>query len=218
MTLDGKVAASHGRRTEISGPLGQEVAQRLRDQHDAVLVGVGTVIADDPRLTCRIEGGRNPRRIVLDSTLRTPDGAALLSQELSPGTLFICTDAATPARIGHLRALGASVRVYPGPRPALAAVLRDLGAEGVLSLLVEGGPTVHAGFLEARLAQRLVVTLAPSLLGGAQAPGPVAGSGLAALPVPVTSVSTQVHGGEIVLRATIGSRRAEAAAGSEDVR
>ena len=218
MTLDGKVAAGHGRRTEISGPLGRHVAQRLRDEHDAVLVGVGTVVADDPRLTCRIEGGRDPKRIVLDSTLRTPDSAALLSPELAPATLFICTEAATPARIGHFRALGASVRIYPGPRPALAAVLRDLGGEGVLSLLVEGGPTVHAGFLEAGLAQRLVVTVAPSLLGGAQAPGPVAGSGLAALPVPVTSVSTEVHGGEIVLRATIGTRRAEPAAGSEVVR
>jgi len=177
MSLDGKIAAAAGRPTALTGEAARVFTHGLRNVYDAVLVGVGTVLADDPRLTCRIPSGRDPLRVVVDSTLRTPAAARVVA-----GALIVTTAAAPPARIDALRAAGADVVVQPQARGRvdLAAALGDLGRRGILSVLVEGGGTVNASFVAGRLADKVVALVAPVLLGGSDAPTPLdASSGVA---------------------------------------
>jgi diaminohydroxyphosphoribosylaminopyrimidine deaminase/5-amino-6-(5-phosphoribosylamino)uracil reductase len=179
MSLDGKIAAEPGRPTPISGDAAREYAHLLRDTYDAVLVGVGTVLADDPLLTCRLTdgGGRNPRRIIVDSQLRTPLGARVVTGAHEAPTLIATTAAASRARIDALLQAGVHVMVQPhaGGRVDLTRLLRDLGAQGILSVLVEGGGTVNASLVADRLVDKVVAVVSPLLLGGAGAPTPIDG-------------------------------------------
>lgn len=176
VTLDGKIATVAGDAKWITGPAAREDVMRLRNGHDAVLVGVGTVLADDPRLTARLRGGRDPIRIVLDRELRTPTTAALLPGARGPRTIIVAAETASTAREAALVAKGAEV--WRGlDLPALA---QRLGGLGLTSVLVEGGGEVHASFLEARLADQLVLYIAPKIVGG-PAKSWVGGVGLAAL-------------------------------------
>jgi diaminohydroxyphosphoribosylaminopyrimidine deaminase/5-amino-6-(5-phosphoribosylamino)uracil reductase len=144
------------------------VAHALRSQHDAVLVGSGTVLADDPRLTVRLlgapRGAEAPVRVVLDGRLRTPVRAKVLG---AAARTIIYTRRASHARARALRARGAEVIELPG-RGALpvARVLADLAARDIQSVLVEGGAAVHAAFLEAGLFDDVALFVAPRMLGG----------------------------------------------------
>jgi diaminohydroxyphosphoribosylaminopyrimidine deaminase/5-amino-6-(5-phosphoribosylamino)uracil reductase len=182
-SLDGRIATHTGDSRWITGPEARAEAHRLRAQVDAVLVGAGTVLADDPELTVRLGAGgwpaRQPRRIVLDSLARTPPSARLLSRAL-PGRVTICVTEAAPAgRRAALAAAGAEVWVLPadGGRVSLPALLDELGRRQVTSLLVEGGATVHGAFFDADLVDRVCAFLAPVVIGGKDAPGAVAGRG-----------------------------------------
>ncbi|MCL6552942.1 MAG: bifunctional diaminohydroxyphosphoribosylaminopyrimidine deaminase/5-amino-6-(5-phosphoribosylamino)uracil reductase RibD [Firmicutes bacterium] len=183
MSLDGRIAGADGRPVAITGEAARRYAHGLRDTHDAVLVGVGTVLADDPLLTCRLPGGRNPLRVVVDSRLRTPSTARVVATVGAAPTLVATTMAAPPERVAALRHAGVEVLVqeHAAPRVALRPLLEDLGRRGVLSVLVEGGATVHAAFLAASLADKVVALVAPVLIGQTGAPTPVAG-----LPAPAT--------------------------------
>ncbi|HEY8552132.1 MAG TPA: dihydrofolate reductase family protein, partial [Thermaerobacter sp.] len=157
---------------------------RLRDRVDAILVGVGTVLADDPQLTVRLHpGGRDPIRIVLDSHARTPPTARVVQvARRSPAPTWVAVTPAAPAqRVRRLEAAGARILTIPaGPdgRVSLPHLLRTLAAEGIVHLLVEGGATVHGAFFGAGLVDRVVALVAPKLVGGEAAPGPIGGQGV----------------------------------------
>ncbi len=177
MSLDGKISARRDRRTMISGERSLRYDHALRNVHDAVLVGIGTVLADDPQLTCRIPGGRDPLRVVLDSRLRIPLQARLLHLRSAAPTLIAAGERAPRERVAALRAAGAEVLVLPGERPALRDLLAVLAGRGILSVLVEGGGTVHAAALAEEVAHKVVAIVGPGLIGGAEAPTPVDGAG-----------------------------------------
>ena len=182
-SADGKIATRDGESRWITGPEARAEGHRLRDRVDAILVGVGTVLADDPQLTTRLPDAvrepRHPLRLVLDSTGRTPLGARLLAGDL-PGATAICTTArAAPAWRAGVAAAGAEVLELPqrDGRVDLDALLDELGRRKVTSLLVEGGAAVHGAFFDAGLPDEALAFLAPLIVGGGGAPGPVGGLG-----------------------------------------
>ncbi len=159
MTLDGKLATAGGESKWITGEAARADAHRLRDMHDAVLVGIGTVLADDPQLSARLPGARDPVRVVVDSKLRTPPAARLLAG----GRAIIATTAAGDVP-------GAEIWRFPGERVDLRALGARLAEAGLLACLVEGGAAIHAALLAADLADELVLYVAPLVLGGTALP------------------------------------------------
>jgi diaminohydroxyphosphoribosylaminopyrimidine deaminase/5-amino-6-(5-phosphoribosylamino)uracil reductase len=179
MTLDGKIATRTGESRWISGDASRALSHQLRAAADAIVVGVGTVLRDDPALTARAPGAvRSPWRVVLDSTLRIPSSARVLAPDGTPVVIATTTRAAAPARRA-LEEKGVEVVIADGAdgRVDLGALLRHLGERGVLSLLVEGGGTVHGAFMDAGLVDKVLIFIAPYIVGG-PAPGPVAGTGV----------------------------------------
>ena len=181
MTLDGKIATPAGESKWITGERSRRVGQQLRFASDAVLVGINTVLADDPSLTVRGPGGRvrKPlRRFVLDALARTPLDAAVASDAFAALTTVVVSRAAPAARV---KALAAKVKVLLAPARAgrinLRWLMQHLGGDGVTSLLVEGGGEVNAAFLKAGLVQRVAFFYAPKILGGRDARRGVAGVG-----------------------------------------
>ena len=180
-TLDGKIADVHGTSKWITGDAARLEGRRLRSEADAVVVGIGTVLADDPALTVRLDGPwpRQPFRVVLDSKARTPVTAKLIEGE-PRGLAIIAVGADAPEdRVRALEAAGARVVRCPGHdgRVSPAAVLAALVEREVRGVLVEGGAEVAASFLDAGLVDRVAMFLAPLLLGGTRAPSAIAGGG-----------------------------------------
>jgi len=171
MSLDGKIATRTGESRWITGEEARLHGHRLRHIHDAILVGVNTVLADDPELSARIEGddARQPLRVILDSQLRT----RMSARAVGPNTLIATT---RPGRMGAAEVI--KLPAAPDGRVALPALLDELGKRGVLSLLVEGGSEVHASFFTSGLVDKVHAYVAPRLIGGREAPGPVGGAGV----------------------------------------
>ena len=174
-TLDGYVGDGTGVPRAISGVASHARVHLMRDQADAILVGVGTVLADDPRLTTRLTPpaeGRDPVRVVLDSRLRMPAEAAMLRSGSPSATLVLTAADPATARGEALARAGAEVvRVGAGPDGVdLGAALRELGRRGLVSVLVEAGPTLAAALLRAGLVSRVSWFLAPLILGAKAAP------------------------------------------------
>ncbi len=169
-SLDGSISAQRGEQMAISGPESLEMTHRLRAEHDAILVGIGTVLADDPRLTVRLVEGSDPQPIIVDSQLRCPLNARLLQEGSNPW--IATTESAELGLQLCLEAAGARVLHLPANkngRVDLAKLLQLLKQLGVRSLMVEGGAEIISSFLAAHLADRLVVTIAPMLVGGLNA-------------------------------------------------
>ena len=164
-TVDGRIATRSGDAKWISSEPERRISHALRAACDAVLVGVGTATIDDPQLTVRMVSGPSPLRVILDSTLRLPGTARVLDEQA--GTIVITTGRSSEERRAALRALAVGVRVVePGPRGVdLADALRTLREMGVRSLLVEGGARVITSFLAEKLVDRLVVAIAPTIIG-----------------------------------------------------
>jgi 3,4-dihydroxy 2-butanone 4-phosphate synthase/GTP cyclohydrolase II len=175
-SLDGSIAAARSSRTAISGPEALRLTHELRAAHDAILVGIGTVLADNPRLTVRLVPGKNPQPVVLDTSLRFPLNAELLGGEMHPWIAAAQLEAvqgtdlwAYQERCSQLEARGARLLFLPvdgSGRVSLTALLECLVGLGMRSLMVEGGASVITSFLAERLVDQVVLTLAPVFLGG----------------------------------------------------
>lgn len=171
-TLDGKIAADTGDSKWISNAEARLQAHALRHRHQAIMVGIGTVLADDPSLTTRHERaeGLQPVRIVVDSGLRMPAEAKMFKDGTSP-IVVLTTEQAPAERRRMLEELGAEVVACgAGPRVDLRTALEELGRREIGSILVEGGGTLNGELLQARLADRIVMYIAPKIVGGKHAP------------------------------------------------
>jgi len=181
MTLDGKIADLHGASKWITGEAARRSAHRLRSESDAIVVGVGTVLRDDPELTVRLDRPwpREPLLVVLDTAARTPREARLIRAGAPERALIVVGAEAPEDRTRALAAAGASIvrcRTADG-RVSLESLLTELFAREIRAVLVEGGGEVHASFLDAGLLDRVAVYVAPLLVGGRQATPVVGGGG-----------------------------------------
>jgi diaminohydroxyphosphoribosylaminopyrimidine deaminase/5-amino-6-(5-phosphoribosylamino)uracil reductase len=196
VSLDGRTATVTGDSRWITGEESREEVHRLRDRLDAVMVGVGTVLRDDPRLTTRLpEGGRDPLRIVVDSRLRLPEEAAVLNLESATPTIIATTPEGPEAKAARLEARGAQVLRVAGRegRVDLRELMRRLGEQGVQSVLLEGGSVLNAAALEAGIIDRVMIFVAPMLVGGSDAPGIFAGRGVAKIAEALRLVDVRVR-------------------------
>ena len=199
MSLDGRIATATGESQWISSPEGREWALELREEHDAILVGSGTALADDPRLTRRLGLAEGPiLRVVLDRRLRLAATARMLGED-GPVVVYGAKDSTRAARAATLRAAGADIVLQGDSSPA--AVLRDLHRRGVQSVLVEGGAEILGAFASDGAFDRAAVCCAPLLIGGAGAPGPVGGRGFEILDQAprLTAFSHESRGPDVVL-------------------
>ena len=167
-TLDGKIATAGGESRWITGAASRRRVHRMRNEFDAVLVGYGTVKADDPQLTCRMAGGRNPWRIVLDSRLSIPLAAKILKQRDPENTVLVARAAAAPAKVRALEDLGARVWLLPAKKNMISwrPLLRKLARAGIVTVLIEGGGATAASALEERIVDKILFFYAPKILGG----------------------------------------------------
>lgn len=183
LTLDGQTATSTGDSQWISNRHSREEVHRLRDRVDAIMVGIGTVLNDDPKLTTRLSGGRDPLRIVVDSHLRTPPQSALLHLDSSADTLIAHLATASADRRHRLLENGAKLLeiAESAGRVDLHDLLVQLGRRGIQSILLEGGAQLNAAFLKADLIDRMMVFIAPKVIGGQGGYAIFAGEGVSRL-------------------------------------
>jgi diaminohydroxyphosphoribosylaminopyrimidine deaminase/5-amino-6-(5-phosphoribosylamino)uracil reductase len=184
-SLDGKIATAGGESQWLTGEAARALGHRLRHRVDAILVGINTVLADDPQLTARLPRGpsRDPIRLVLDSRLRLPLTARLLHLDSQAPTWVACTSQAPKEKIRAIKELGVEVLVFPpesqeAGRVPLNPLLALLGKQQVQSLLVEGGAETLGAFFDQRQVNQFYFFYAPKILGGRQAPGAVGGQGV----------------------------------------
>lgn len=213
-SLDGKIATAGGESKWITGETARKQGHRLRDIYDAILVGVNTILSDDPSLTARLpEGrGRDPVRIIVDSTARTPTAARVLLQESAAYTIIATTEAAPVERRASLMAAGAEVMVVPGqgPRVDLVKLVDLLGERQISSVLIEGGGKVNGSALAAGIVDKIAWFIAPKIIGGDAAPGPVRGPGAPSLQDATRLYDVSVrHLGEDILLTGYTSERGE---------
>lgn len=197
MSLDGRIATATGQSQWISSSEGRKWGLALREEHDAILVGSGTVLADDPRLDRRLGLAAGPNvRVVLDRRLRTPPEARIFQV---PGPVLIYAETDDAARRQTLKERGGEVVLLPVVEPA--AVLADLYGRGVRSVLVEGGGEIHASFVGSGCFDRVMVDCAPLLVGGRTAPGPLGGAGFAELAAAarLDDLTARTRGGDLIL-------------------
>jgi riboflavin-specific deaminase-like protein len=201
-TLDGRLATASGSSQWISSPESLRFTHALRSEHDAVMIGAGTACKDDPRLTVRLVPGKDPVRVVVDSTLRTPLTAAMLADGAAKDTILAVTGRASAKRCAEVRSLGATVLQLPADnqgRVELNTLLSELHALGIDSVMVEGGAALITSFLCRRLVDRLTVCIAPKILGsGIEAVGDL---GICDLTKSLTLIDTSIipYGVDIVL-------------------
>jgi diaminohydroxyphosphoribosylaminopyrimidine deaminase/5-amino-6-(5-phosphoribosylamino)uracil reductase len=212
MTLDGRIAAFDRASRWITGEAARREGHRLRSQSDAVLTGIGTVLADDPALTVRLDRPwpREPYRVVVDSRARLPLHAALLAAGTRSRVLVAVGEAAPPQRIAALESAGVGVlqcKARDG-RVDVADLCARLFALDVIAVLLEAGSELTGAFVQAGLVDRVAAFVAPKLLGGAAAPGPAGGAGL---PLPaalrLTDMTVRPLGPDWLLEADVETGR-----------
>jgi diaminohydroxyphosphoribosylaminopyrimidine deaminase/5-amino-6-(5-phosphoribosylamino)uracil reductase len=203
-TLDGKIATASGESQWITGPHARALTHRLRARADAVLVGLGTVVADDPELTVRAGPvRRTPHRIVLDERLRMPLSARVLRRRDGSAVYVATTDRASATRRRRFEATGAIVLVTKTRDGVvdLDDLMRQLGQRGVTSVLIEGGAAVNASALRSGLVGKVIVMIAPKLLGGHDALGSVGGASPRRLAdaLPLRNWTARKCGGDLIV-------------------
>lgn len=206
-SLDGRIATATGSSQWISGPEARSFAHKLRSEHQAILVGIGTVLADDPLLTARLAEGRNPLRIVVDSRLRIPLKSKVLAEGAAVHTLIVTSESADAARASEIQKLGAEVwrcaLQKDGSGIDLRNLLAELSRRNIKSVLVEGGKGIVTSLLKSRLVDRIVAIIAPKIIGqGVDAIGDLGVTNLDNAIV-LESVQTSQLGADLVIDARI---------------
>ena len=180
MSLDGKIAAFTGHSQWITGQESRQYVQKLRDCYDAILVGIGTVLADNPSLTTRLPyKGKNPIRVIVDSKASTPLDCHVVTDGLAL-TIIAVTPEAPQSRIKALRACGAEVLIIDAKQDGvdLRQLCEILAGRGITSILIEGGARINASALADNLVDKVYWFIAPKIIGGQGALGPVGGQGV----------------------------------------
>lgn len=181
MTADGKTATDTGKSQWITGESARAHVHRLRNYYKGILVGIGTVLADDPMLTCRMEGGRDPVRIVLDTRLRIPEASKIMTSADQAPVVIVCWEGADKEKKSRLKALGAELielHLNEDGNISVEAAVAALGKMGIDGILVEGGGTVGASFIRAGKVNRIYAYIGAKIFGGTGKHTPVRGSGI----------------------------------------
>lgn len=189
MSLDGKIATRTGETRWITGEASRVKVHEMRNTVDAILVGIGTILADDPELTTRLPGVdcRHPDRVVIDSLLRVPLKARVLARRGPSRVILVANPLAPEERVRLLRSMGAEVLIVEGAagggerRVDLRSVMRELSRIGITSVLVEGGSEIAASCLEAGIVDKVLFFIAPMIIGGREAPMVIGGRGAGTL-------------------------------------
>lgn len=180
MTLDGKIATATGQSKWITNETSRAYGYKLRDIYDGIMVGINTVIEDNPMLTARVDGGKNPIRIVVDSSLKIDINANVV-QDKSAKTIIATTDKANKDKILKLQAQDVDVIVVDkdeNDKVDIEKLLDILGQQNICSILVEGGATLSGSFVAKKLIDKVYFFIAPKIVGGKEAKTPVAGTGI----------------------------------------
>lgn len=179
MTMDGKIATASGQSKWITGEIARDHVQLSRHCYTGIMVGVGTVLADDPQLTCRLPNGKNPVRIICDTQLRTPLAAQVV-RKAKKGKTIIATCCTDHQRIGDYEAAGCEVMVLPqmNGQVNLNRLMEELGKKDVDSVLLEGGSTLNWAALNSGIVNKVQAYIAPKIFGGSKAKSPVGGMGV----------------------------------------
>lgn len=180
MTLDGKIATATGQSKWITNETSRAYGYKLRDIYDGIMVGINTVIEDNPMLTARVDGGKNPIRIVVDSSLKIDINANVV-QDKSAKTIIATTDKANKDKILKLQAQDVDVIVVDkdeNDKVDIEKLLDILGQQNICSILVEGGATLSGSFVAKKLVDKVYFFIAPKIVGGKEAKTPVAGTGI----------------------------------------
>lgn len=209
MTLDGRIASRTGHSRWISSDDSRAVVHQLRGRMDALITGAGTVRSDDPLLTARPAGPRTPLRVVIDA-----DGSSLhadtnLAKSLSEGPVLVCvSDAAVTDEVGRLKSLGVEVMAFPVSEPGridLRTVMAELGRRGCTNVLTEAGSGILGSLFDSSLIDEVHIFIAPRLVGGASARGPIGGLGIEDIPaVPnVMHIRQTSIGGDLLIEGDV---------------
>jgi diaminohydroxyphosphoribosylaminopyrimidine deaminase/5-amino-6-(5-phosphoribosylamino)uracil reductase len=186
MSLDGKVATKTGESRWVTSEASREYVHQLRNQIDATLVGIETILRDNPRLTTRLKNGkgRDPIRVVIDSLLRIPIRMRIFTQESDAGNIIITTFNAPIDRIKKIESAGAKV-LFVKPkgrnRVDMQSMVKELGKLQISSLLIEGGPGINASAIQEGIVDKVIMFIAPIIIGGKLAPSAIQGEGIARL-------------------------------------
>lgn len=210
MTLDGKVATCTGNSQWITNEASRRRVHEYRNIYDAIMVGIGTVLADNPALTTRLpEDSRNPVRIIVDSRARTPLSAQVVQDGQAP-TIIAVSPQAPAERVQALQNAGAEVLVVAEKdgKVDLRELLQVLGSKCITSILLEGGATLNAAMMNSNLVDKLYWFIAPKLIGGCLAPGPIGGAGVNLIDQGyfVEDISSELLAGDILISGYLRNR------------
>ena len=211
MSLDGKIATVTGESQWISSEASRLRGHEIRDAVDAILVGVNTVINDDPSLTTRLLGrdGKDPARVIVDSECRTPPRARVLNPDSDGYAIVATTRRASEERIARLEAMGAKVLLVEEEenRVCLSSLVQVLGCQGITSVLIEGGAEVNASALKAGIVDKVMFFIAPKIIGGTDAPSPIGGEGIQRLAEAheLRDVAIKSINGDILIEGYLGT-------------
>lgn len=208
MTMDGQTATSTGDSQWISGTESRHYVHQLRDRSDAIMVGIGTVLADNPQLTTRLpQSGQDPIRIIVDSNLQIPVSARVLTVDSKASAIIVTTDRADLRRISALEKFGNEIIVVPNKdgRVDLKVMLAELGRRNIQSILLEGGATLAAEAVRSEIVDRVAMFIAPIFLGGDDGAGVFSGVGCRKLSDAVKLQNTRVQkfGDDILIEGEI---------------
>ena len=204
MSLDGKIATASGRSQWISSEDSRKMVHRIRDEVDAILVGIGTTLHDNPSLTTRLpdDQGQDATRIILDSRARIPLESKVLNLDSSARTIIVVTPNAPQEKIAQIKQR-AEVLIVPenNGRVDLQILMEKLGQMEIMSVLLEGGAEVNASALKAEIVDKVMAFIAPKLIGGSGSPGPIGGEGIQYLSeaVSLTDISVTRVGKDILI-------------------
>lgn len=203
MSLDGKIATKNGESRWITGETSRGEVHKLRNEVSGIMVGVNTIIKDDPELTCRIENGRNPIRIIVDSTLRIPKNSRIVNTSNKNKTIIVTTNKAKEKDKIELIDKGIEIIEVNNKngRVDLNELCSRIGEKGIDSVLLEGGGELNYSALRAGIVDKVMVYIAPKIIGGNLAKGPVLGEGISSLKdaFSLNSLSTKVVGDDILI-------------------